>query len=299
MIFLSTTRAGRAVNDWRSGGVTQVTLTDQEVTVCLRSITARLRGTALVLTAASFPLLVALAGCTGNAPATLPSFSSASPSAVASGDPPPTWVLNEALWQALAAGDTHPLSIRWKLTTPSRASRLDRGASWLKGMRGAKWKVYAVEVDGAFTLPGYDAGPQHAAALLMLIDAQSGGFVGLYHAATSYDLSALRGVHACRPAPRVVRGIWGLTCWAGGPFPGGPHPLGMVTVQIYRGGYPLTTGKPAATAASDARGFFTLALAPGRYTFLFSQSRFGPASPTTVTVRAGQPLAVLVAADVP
>jgi hypothetical protein len=276
-----------------------VTLTDREVTMCLRSITACLRGTVLVLAAASFPLLVALAGCTASAPAPLPSFTSASPSAVASGELPPTWVLNEALWQALAVGDPHPLSIRWTLTTPSRASGLDRGASWLKGMRGAKWKVYAVEVLGDFTLPGYDAGPQHAAALMMLIDAQSGGFVGFYHSATGYDLSALRGVHACRPAPRVTLGVWGLTCWAGGPFPGGPHPLGMVTVQIYRGGYPFTPGKPVATVVSDVRGFFTLAIAPGRYTFLFSQSRFGPSSPTTVIVRAGQPLAVLVAANVP
>jgi len=267
--------------------------------VCPRSITERFRGIVLALTAASLPALVALAGCTGNAPAPLPSFTSASPSAVASGDPPPTWVLNEALWQALAAGDPHPLSMRWTLTTPSRASGLDPGASWLKNTRGAKWKVYAVEVDGAFTLPSYAAGPQHARALLMLIDAQSGGFVGLYRAATSYDLSGLRGVHAYRPAPRVTTGIWGFTCWAGGPFPGGPHPLGMVTVQIYRGGYPLTTGKPAATVASDVRGFFTLALEPGRYTFLFSQSGFGPSSPTTVTVRAGQPLAVLVSANVP
>ena len=258
-----------------------------------------LRRRVLVLTTASFSLLIGLAGCTGNAPAPLPSFTSASPSAVASGDPPPTWVLNEALWQALAAGDPHPLSIRWTLTTPSRASGLDPGASWLKGMRDVKWKVYAVEVNGEFTLPGHGDGAKHARALLMLIEAQSGGYVGLYHAARSYDLSGLRGVHTYLPAPRIHGGVWGHTFWAGGPFPGGPHQLGRVTVQIYRGGSPPVAGDLVTTVTPDKRGFFTLALAAGKYTLLFRHSSFGPSSPTTVTVRAGQAVAVSIAASVP
>jgi hypothetical protein len=256
------------------------------------------RRIALLLAALS-PALIGLAGCTGNGPTPLPNVSSVSPGAVASGDPPPAWLLDSALWQAAAAGDPHPESLRWTLTTPLRASGLDPGASWLKSMRGVKWKVYAVEVNGDFTLPGYDAGPQHARALLMLIDTQSGGYVGLYHAATSYDLSGLRHVRTYRPAPRVHPGIWGRTFWAGGPFPGGPHPLGTVSVQIFRGGFPLAAGKPVATVTSDARGFFTLDLASGTYTFLFQHSSFGPSSPTTVTVRAGRSLAVSVAANVP
>jgi hypothetical protein len=189
--------------------------------------------------------------------------------------------------------------MRWSLTTPLRVSKLDPAASWLKGLRGAKWRVYAVEVTGDFTLPGYGDGAKHARALLMLIEAQSGGYVGLYHAARSYDLSGLRDVHTYLPSPRVTPGVWGRTFWAGGPFPGDPHPLGGVTVQVYRGGYPLAPGDPAAAVTSDSRGFFTLALPAGKYTLLFRHSSFGPSSPTTVTVHAGQPVAVSVAASVP
>jgi hypothetical protein len=53
------------------------------------------------------------------------------------------------------------------------------------------------------------------------------------------------------------------------------------------------------TVTSDERGFFTLSLAPGTYTFFFRRSSFGPSVPTTVTVRAGQPIAVPVTASVP
>jgi hypothetical protein len=242
-------------------------------------------------------LAIGVAGC-GNAGQASTSTSPPAPS----DDLPPTWVSNEALWEAMAAGDPHPESVQWALTTAARASRLSSSASWLRTFFGqaprGSWKVYVVVVHGDFTLPGYAGSAARARALLLVLNASHSLLVQA-HTQGSYDLSGLTGVGTFAARPPIETGVWGRTLWAGGPFPGGPNPLGNLTVEVYEGGFPLRSDTPVATVKSDAQGFFTLQLPSGEYTFLFPESSYGRSSPTTVDIEAGKATAVPISANVP
>ncbi len=75
------------------------------------------------------------------------SAGSVSAPAAARGVRPPTWVRREALWQSLAAGESHPAMLRWKLTTPARAAHIAGSAtSYLSifGSAGSSWSQCAV-----------------------------------------------------------------------------------------------------------------------------------------------------------
>ena len=85
----------------------------------------------------------------------------------------------------------------------------------------------------------------------------------------------------------------------GGPFPGGPRLLSHTAVVIWQGADAPASDPPLMQVRSDGAGFFVLKLAPGAYTLRLSISGGGPPAPTTVTVKAGRPVAAGVYEDVP
>lgn len=273
----------------------------------------RRRALSVRLIVSGLALAAGLGGCGGaGAPATSPSATSTapatSPSPTLSGDAPPAWVQNEALWEAMYDGDPDPTSMRWAVTTLGRASRLLQNATEYRTFYSqptwAHLRVYAVVESGDFTVQDQSGHPPRARELLLILDPEtSGGSVrAADYSTTGYDLSGLDTVHAFTARPPVTAGVWGQTTWSGGPFPGTGGTIAHVDVQVYEGRLNLVTAPsatPVATVVSDADGFFTIGLDPGTYTFLFRRSNWGGSSPWTVDVKSGQAAAVPVDAGVP
>jgi hypothetical protein len=250
-------------------------------------VTRTTRVRALIVLAAA----VLLVGCGGST-----SPSRTRPPSVSPADLPPAWVQNEVAWQALAAGDPHPGSCQWALTTPKRAAFVGgRATSYLRGFGGdpPASMVYVVVLQGHFTPPYDEQPPGLANSLYLVLGADGhGGHYYLAHgfAATSPDLARLGSLHTFTPQLPVTSGVWGHTMFAGGPFPG-QWPITGVSVEVWQGSKAFASGPALETVRSDADGFFALDLPPGTYTFLLTGSGHGSPMPATVTVKAGEPVA--------
>ena len=94
----------------------------------------------------------------------------------------------------MAASDPQPDSVEWTLTTPQKAMRLDPGTNWLNMFSKATWRVFVVVVNGDFTIADDVSPPQHADALLFVLD-RTHGYLGQYQRHGAYGLSGLGGVH--------------------------------------------------------------------------------------------------------
>lgn len=186
------------------------------------------------------------------------------------------------------------------LTTPARAAFLaGKATAYLRGFTttAAKTrKLYVVVLTGRFAAP-YHAPHQAAPTLptLYLVMTKDGhshlahGFVR-----RSLDMAPLGRLHTFMLQLPIASGVWGHAMMVGGPFPGGPLPLAHVAVAVWSGHRAPSVGRPLTTVHSDADGFFTLDLSPGVYTFRLTATNHGWPEPDTVTVEAGQPLAVAI-----
>ena len=242
----------------------------------------------LVTTALVCLLALAVSGSAGAALA---------PHAAASGVRPPTWVQREALWQSLAAGEPHPVAVRWTLTTPARAAGLTGATSDLRSIPGFG-RVFVVVLRGHFRPP--DTPGTRARRLYLVLEAS--GHTYLAHGFTSargLHLALLGRLHSYVPQPSAAEGVWGHTQVVGGPFPGGPRPLPHAEVVVWQGADAPASAPPLTTLRSDGAGFFSLDLAPGAYTFRLGGSGGVGMTPTTVTVAAGELVAAGVYEDVP
>jgi len=211
---------------------------------------------------------------------------------------PPVWVQREALWQSLAAREPHPAALQWRLTTAGRAAHLAGSATSYLSCSDPLDKVYVVVLRGHFRPP--DAPGTRARRLYLVLEAK--GHAYLAHGCTSarrLDLAPLGHLHAHVPRLPVRDGLWGQTMVVGGPFPGGPRPLAHTAIVIWQGADAPASDPPLMQVRSDGAGFFSLKPAPGAYTLRLSVSGGGPLAPTTVTVKAGRPVAAGVYEDVP
>jgi hypothetical protein len=228
--------------------------------------------------------VVLLAGCGGSTPTPTPT---PTPTTTTVADLPPLWVQQEVSWQALAAGDAHPRSCRWTLAPASRAVGLD--SQQLSYMRGpSSGKVYVAIVQGDFR-PTYGDLAGSARFMYLVMDAHSHhltwGFLS-----TQPHVRALGHLHAYRPTLPLTSGIWGHAMFGGGPIPG-VYPIAHVPVGVWRGAQKESSGAPLKSVSSDANGFFKVALPDGVYTLKLLSDKHGWVVPTTVTVRAGMPVA--------
>jgi len=211
---------------------------------------------------------------------------------------PPDWVQREALWQSLAAREPHPAALQWRLTTAARAAHLAGSATSYLASFDPLGKVYVVVLRGHFRPP--DAPSTRARRLFLVLEAKGRAY--LAHGCTSarrLHLASLGHLHAYVPRLPVRDGLWGHTMVVGGPFPGGPRPLKNVAVVVWQGADAPASDPPLMQVRSDGAGFFVLKLASGAYTLRLSVSGGGPPAPTTVTVKAGRPVAAGVYEDVP
>ena len=204
----------------------------------------------------------------------------------------------EALWQSLAAREPHPAALQWRLTTAARAAHLAGSATSYLASFDPLGKVYVVVLRGHFRPP--DAPSTRARRLFLVLEAKGRAY--LAHGCTSarrLHLASLGHLHAYVPRLPVRDGLWGHTMVVGGPFPGGPRPLKNVAVVVWQGADAPASDPPLMQVRSDGAGFFVLKLASGAYTLRLSVSGGGPPAPTTVTVKAGRPVAAGVYEDVP
>jgi len=211
---------------------------------------------------------------------------------------PPVWVQREALWQSLAAREPHPAALQWRLTSAARAAHLAGSATSYLASFDPLGKVYVVVLRGHFRPP--DAPSTRARRLFLVLEAKGRAY--LAHGCTSarrLHLASLGHLHAYVPRLPVRDGLWGHTMVVGGPFPGGPRPLKNVAVVVWQGADAPASDPPLMQVRSDGAGFFVLKLASGAYTLRLSVSGGGPPAPTTVTVKAGRPVAAGVYEDVP
>lgn len=247
-----------------------------------------MRRICLLLTLATLALV---AGCGGHSIAAQPT-----PSPASATEQPPAWVVKEASWQALAAGDPHPRRSQWVLTTPARAAFLSgKATAYLRAFTtpAAKTrKLYVIVLTGRFLASDRaEARTERTLYLVMTKDAHSYLAHGF---ARRLDLAPLGRLHAFKSQLPTASGVWGHTMFVGRPFPGDPWPLAHVGVAVWRGHRAPSVGRPLMTVHSDAIGFFTLDLPPGVYTFRLSATNHGWPQPDTVTVKAGQLVAVAI-----
>jgi hypothetical protein len=212
------------------------------------------------------------------------------------GDLPPVWVRSEALWQSLAAGEAHPRSCRWLMTSAARAARLAGSAT---SYLGVHWpgKVYVVLLRGRFTTG--QGQTSSATSLYLILATDDHEYLAQGFATSGADVSSLGRFHSYVPRLLLHGGLWGHTMVAGGPAPGGPRPIAQAEVAIWRGDRAPASGQPLLRVRSDNDGFFLADLPPGVYTLRLVAS--GPGWPTPVTARiaAGETVAAAVVADVP
>ena len=210
---------------------------------------------------------------------------------------PPAWVQREALWQALAAGDPQPGSLRWTLTTPARAAGLAGSATSYLSLFGSG-RIFVVVLRGHFRPP--DAPGTKASRLYLVLEVD--GHTYLAHGFTrahGLHLARLGQLHSYVPPPSAGEGVWGHALMEGGPFPGGPRPLTHVQVVVWQGAAAPASGPPLTKVRSDWAGFFSLKLTPGDYTFRLGDFNGVGMTPTTVTVEAGRLVAAGVYENVP
>jgi hypothetical protein len=231
--------------------------------------------------------MLALAGCGSHAIGPAPA---GSPS---TGDLPPKWVQQEALWQALAAGDAHPPSCRWLLVSAARAAPLAGGATaYLSGQPWSPGPVYVVVLAGHFLS---DGGTK--SRLDLLLGKRDHSLLAEGSTFLPSALARLGRLHVFTPRVPITSGLWGHAMIEGGPFPGSPRPLSQIVIDLWKG--PPSNAPPIMTLRSDANGFFSIGVPPGTYTLNLASKNDGFAVPVTVRAKAGQPVAVLLAVQVP
>lgn len=211
--------------------------------------------------------------------------------AATSGARPPVWVQRETNWQSLAAGEADPGLCCWVLTSPRRAARLaDSATSYLRSFP-VPGRVFVVVLRGSF---GSSAGAGGGAdRLYLILRARDHGYLALGTTdARRLHLARLGHLHHYLPHLALDAGLWGHTMAEGGPFPGGPWPLPNVEVAVWQGASAPASGQPLTEVRSDEAGFFFLSLAPGTYTLRLDSGQDGWQAPSTVTVVAGEPVAV-------
>jgi hypothetical protein len=211
------------------------------------------------------------------------------------GDLPPVWVQQEALWQSLASGDAHPQWCRWLLIRPSRAAAVGgKTTAYLHMFTSfSEGLAYVVVVRGHFHT---DFGG--TARTLYLVLAQRSHLYLAHGPGVSLTAFAKLGrSHSFVPRLPFTAGLWGHAMFEGGPFPGGPRPLAHVAVAIWRGS--LAGGQTLTTVHTDVNGFFSLNLPAGTYALKLKSAASGWPTPTTVTVKPGEPAAVGVCGEAP
>jgi hypothetical protein len=252
---------------------------------------------ALLVTALAALLVLAACGGTSSA-STSPASASPSQTATAPVPRPPAWVEREAMWQSLAAGEPHPLTLEWRLTHAARAAHLAGSATSYLSTIDPRGTVYVVVLRGHFSPP--DTPGTTARRLYLVLDVDGHGYrASGFTGARGLHTAPLRPLHTYVPQLPVQDGVWGHTMIVGGPFPGGPRPLAQTAVDVWRGADVPAGEQPLTQVRSDGAGFFLLQPDPGVYTFRLDLSGGGMSTPTTATVDAGKPVAVGVYEDVP